>query len=130
MKSTQIAFASIVVLALASIILAGCINNPSKTASTATPLTTPVTAPSTSQVHITATGFSPAVLVVTLGSSVVFTNDDSQSHDVVFVDGESAILQKEGTYQRTFSQEGVYSYVDGIGSAGEGEIQVKAEPTQ
>lgn len=56
--------------------------------------------------------FSPSNLIVKVGSTVTWTNDDSAAHTVVADDGSfsSGNLDKGATYSYTFSKEGTFAY--------------------
>lgn len=56
--------------------------------------------------------FSPSNLIVKVGSTVTWTNDDSAAHTVVADDGSfsSGNLDKGAVYSYTFSKEGTFAY--------------------
>ena len=70
----------------------------------------------TGAVHIKNFAFSPAVVTVRVGSTVVWTNDDSIQHDVTFDGGgiASSVLNHNDTYSHTFSTAGTYHYICSI----------------
>ena len=67
----------------------------------------------TTNVGIRNFGFTPAAITVKVGSTVVWTNDDSVDHTVTF-DGNaisSANLGKNDTFSHTFTVPGTYNYI-------------------
>jgi amicyanin len=74
------------------------------------------TAVATDAVHIKNLAFSPAFITVKVGSTVVWTNDDSIQHDVTF-DGRaiaSSVLNHNDTFSHTFLTAGTYHYICSI----------------
>jgi len=58
--------------------------------------------------------FSPATITVKIGTTVTWTNEDSDPHTVTSKDGsglDSPTLDKGATYQHTFTKPGHYSYL-------------------
>ncbi|MGH9876711.1 MAG: hypothetical protein ACRD5H_03670, partial [Nitrososphaerales archaeon] len=92
-------------------------------------------------VSITADGFVPKTLIVKVGTTVVWTNDDDGRHTVtsgspgeVAAPLKSLLLEKGSTYEFTFdatgSFSGSYKYFDQVTRIMRGEIIVgAAEPT-
>jgi amicyanin len=70
----------------------------------------------TDAVHIKNFAFSPAVVTVKAGSTVVWTNDDSIQHDVTFDGGgiASSVLNHNDTFSHTFPTAGTYHYICSI----------------
>ena len=59
--------------------------------------------------------FNPETITVATGSTVTWTNQDSDTpHTVKFPDGMSGTLSKGASYSRTFSSPGVYTYQCGV----------------
>jgi plastocyanin len=67
-------------------------------------------------VHIKNFAFSPAMITVRAGSTVVWTNDDSLQHDVTFGGGgiTSMVLNENDTFSHTFPTAGTYHYICSI----------------
>jgi plastocyanin len=74
------------------------------------------TAAAENGVHITDFTFSPAILAVTKGSTVTWTNGDTFDHSIVATDVtfHSDNIGHEGTFQHTFDKDGEFTYVCGI----------------
>ena len=64
-------------------------------------------------VSITETGFSPAVVVVPIGTVVKWRNRGTVAHSLSGQVRSSADLQPGQSYQRRFSTPGEYRYIDG-----------------
>ena len=77
-------------------------------------------------VQISGFAFSPAVITVTVGSVVTWTNQDSSAHTVKEAGGafESPGLGKNGVYTRTFTTTGEMDYVCGIHPFMQGKLQI------
>ena len=69
---------------------------------------------STSKVSITSTGYSPASLTVTMGSTVTWTNNDNTAHTVTNAEGSinSGDIMPGSSYSKTFATAGTYNYYD------------------
>ncbi|MGH9921730.1 MAG: cupredoxin domain-containing protein, partial [Nitrososphaerales archaeon] len=93
-------------------------------------------------VSITSDGFLPKTLIVRVGTTVVWTNNDDGRHTVtsgspgeVAAPLKSLLLEKDGTYEFTFDAassfgDGRYNYFDQVTKTMRGEIIVgAAEPT-
>jgi uncharacterized membrane protein/plastocyanin len=92
-------------------------------------------------VSITSDGFMPKTLIVKVGTTVVWTNNDDGRHTVtsgsvgeVTAPLKSLLLEKGGTYEFTFDAvggfSGSYKYFDQVTKTMRGEIIVnQAEPT-
>lgn len=74
------------------------------------------------EVHITATGFSPAVLNIAAGTTVTWTNDDESPHWIASdpfptdgglpdLNGRQA-LQQGDSYSYTYAKAGTFTYHD------------------
>jgi plastocyanin len=71
--------------------------------------------------------FTPPVLVVTAGTTVIWTNDDDSPHTVREKDGrfKSAALDTDDTFSQTFAAAGEYEYFCSIHPHMTGKIVVK-----
>lgn len=88
------------------------------------PSTPPITAPppvgSTNAVSVTNNAYNPAATTVPVGTQVTWTwntcsgdgygGQTCVSHSVTFDDGTTSATQDTGTYSRTFTAKGTYSY--------------------
>jgi plastocyanin len=72
--------------------------------------------------------FSPQILTVTSGQSVIFTNDDDDAHTVTANDGafDSKGLDTNDVWRHTFSKPGSYRYFCELHPFMHGTIVVKA----
>ena len=68
----------------------------------------------TSKVSITSSGYSPASLTVTNGSTVTWTNNDNMAHTVTTTEGSinSGDIAPGSSYTKTFTTAGTYTYHD------------------
>ena len=68
------------------------------------------------KVSIANYAFDPAIITITAGSTVTWTNKDTVSHNVTTDDGSwgSNSLATGDTYSYTFTQAGTYSYHYGV----------------
>jgi plastocyanin len=91
--------------------MAGMVTPPA--ASNGGKASTPV---ATNAVSITNFAFSPAAITVTVGSTVVWTNNDSVQHDITFDGGgiASSVLNQNDTFSHTFPTAGTYHYTCSI----------------
>jgi plastocyanin len=67
----------------------------------------------TAHVSITDQGFSPAVAVVPIGTTVLWTNSGKLTHSLSGQVHSPGIIQPGDTYQRKFTSPGTYQYHDG-----------------
>jgi amicyanin len=84
---------------------------PNMSGTAAAPTGAPVAA---AKVAIQNFAFSPATIMVKVGATVTWTNEDSDPHTVTSKDGsglDSPTLDKGATYQYTFTKPGQYSYL-------------------
>jgi plastocyanin len=65
------------------------------------------------RVTITEAGFSPAVVVVVIGTTVQWKNNGKQPHSLDGQVHSPIVLQPEKTFQHKFTTPGEYSYFDG-----------------
>jgi len=76
---------------------------------------TPVAIGAAAKVTITNFAFSPAILSVRVGTKVTWTNNDIVAHTVTFTDAaNSPVLNRGGTFSRTFAAAGTYPYICSI----------------
>lgn len=79
-------------------------------------------------VTIAGFAFDPASLTVKVGATVTWTNKDTATHTVAWVDGSkgSGSLTAGGTsYSRTFDTPGTFAYACGIHAAMKGTVVVE-----
>lgn len=82
--------------------------------------------PQTSDISITATGFSPVNATMSINNVVKFTNNDTKNHDVIGSNGfDSGPLSKGMVYYYKFPQKGIYTYYDKMNPTWKGQINVK-----
>jgi plastocyanin len=101
---------SLILLAL--ILLAAC--GPKAGSTPAGPL--PPIQSGEAKVSIANFAFDPAILTITTGSTVTWTNNDTVSHNIAADDGSwgSNSLAKGDTFSYTFTQAGIFSYHCGV----------------
>ena len=87
-----------------------------KSAATATPGSTPSTAPKSASVTIKDFEFTPATVTITVGGTVKWTNDGPSAHTVSADDGsfDSGDLSQGKTFSHTFQSAGTFAYHCGI----------------
>ncbi len=90
--------------------------------------TTASAAPATSavKVSITKSGFSPAVVVVPIGTNVQWKNNASVPHSLKGQVTSPTVLQPGATYERKFTTPGEYRYFDGTHVDSKGTVLVVA----
>ncbi len=87
---------------------------------------TPIVPSTTNQVTVGDDFFSPTATTVPAGTTVTFTWNGKNSHNVAFDDGAKSATQVSGTYSRTLSAAGTYHYICEIhGQAMSGTITVQ-----
>ncbi len=70
--------------------------------------------------------FSPSATTVTVGTTVTWTWNGSNQHNVTFDDGTKSATQSSGTFDRTFDAAGTYKYHCTIhGAAMSGSVTVQ-----
>lgn len=70
------------------------------------------TGPSTSNaIDVRDNSFSPGATTVPVGTTVTWTWRGGNPHNVAFSDGVKSATQTSGTYTRTFTAAGTYSYL-------------------
>ena len=70
--------------------------------------------------------YTPNATVVTLGTTVTWTWNGVNQHDVLFDDGTRSVIQTSGTYSRQLATAGVYNYhcsIHGLGMSGRVTVQ-------
>jgi len=80
------------------------------------PTTKPKPGPQTLYVNITDTGFSPSVMAVNAGDTVVWVNKSSKNQTTVTAGAivwDSGNIVPGGSYKRVFNAPGSYNYVSG-----------------
>lgn len=94
------------------------------------PPAAPVTG-STASVSITASGFSPANVTVTKGSTVSWTNNDTTDHALDPAPGSegphSPLLKPGQSYTYSYAEAGSFKYIDVIKPSDSGTVTVVAE---
>jgi OOP family OmpA-OmpF porin len=97
------------------------------------PMDMPMAESKTSSAVITSTGnavaisnytFVPEKLMISVGTTVTWTNKDQMTHTVKFPDGDHTIATGQ-SFTRTFSKPGEYTYICGIHTSMKGTIIVK-----
>ena len=90
------------------LLLFACSSNPTATTGPTTPTA------QDEAVQMAELAFTPTSVIVTPGSTVTWTNNDSVPHTVSFGDGgpqSSEIIDPGGTFEATFPETGSYAYV-------------------
>lgn len=93
-----------------------------------TPTTTTTTVAKTQAITISGFAFSPQILAVTTGDTVVWTNKDASPHTTVSDNAliwDSGTLSKDGSFKRVFSSPGTYTYHCGVHPSMTGTIIVR-----
>ena len=102
-------------------IFTACSNNPAPNK----PMTQDSSSSEFTQVKITNFSFSPQVLTIHKGDTVMWTNMDSASHTVIGKDFKSPVLNKNDTFKFTFNSTGSFDYVCSFHSEMTGKVIVK-----
>jgi plastocyanin len=84
------------------------------------------TAAAVAKVSITDQGFSPAVAVVPIGTTVRWTNNGKLTHSLSGQVHSPGSIKPGGTYQRKFTAAGEYQYYDGTHPDSVGTVVVTA----
>jgi len=103
-----------VVLATASSLLTGVTRAEPAVAAT----------PAVAKVSITEEGFTPAVVVVVVGTTVRWKNNGTQPHSLAGQVDSPTTLTPGASYQRRFTTPGEYNYHDGLHSDSTGTVVV------
>jgi len=83
--------------------------------------------PTAQNVSIQSMQFTPATVTVVLGTKIVWTNNDTETHTVTSDDGtsfNSGNIAPQGTYNLTLTQTGTYLYHCSLHPSMTGTIQV------
>jgi len=121
---------AIVVLAGATVVIAGCTSSsnpsPSPVASTASTSTASTSTASQNPIAIQNYAFSPSTLTIRKGANVTWKNDDSVQHMVVSDSAafSSPLLNTGDTYTFQFNSTGTYPYHCSIHTYMKGTITV------
>src|SRR5215470_11819091 len=85
----------------------------------------------TSKISITSSGYSPASLTITNGSTVTWTNNDNMAHTVTTIEGSlsSGDIAPGSSYTKTFTVAGTYTYHDANNTNMTGTLIVKTAST-
>ena len=72
-------------------------------------------------------GFKPEKVVIHVGDTVTWTNDDDRDHNVTADDGSFASdnLKAGKTYSHTFTEVGKFTYADSLHPREKGEVVVE-----
>jgi plastocyanin len=73
--------------------------------------------------------FNPSVLTVNVGTTVIWTNNDSAVHNIKSADFNSPEMKKGETYKFKFDKAGTYDYSCGIHPTMTGKIIVVEKST-
>lgn len=116
-------------LLVSVLIFASCASSP-PTTTTPPAATTPGASSSApaaqgNAVSIESFSFKPAVLTVPVGTTVVWTNNDTAKHDIKSTEFFSNALAKGETFSFKFEKAGTYDYSCGIHPTMTGQIIVK-----
>jgi plastocyanin len=110
-------------LLVSVMIFAACASSPPATPPATTTPGTP--AAQSNAVSIESFSFKPAVLTVPVGTTVVWTNNDTAAHNIKSTEFFSNALTKGQTFEFKFDKPGTYDYSCGIHPTMTGQIIVK-----
>ena len=103
-------------LIFSAVLLSACVKKPTQSEPIPTTIS-PTATPSASQnqeenVSIVNFTFSPANLIVRVGTTVTWTNKDLVAHTATAVNGfDSGFLEQGESYSFTFNQVGIFDYI-------------------
>ena len=80
--------------------------------------------PSAANVTVNDNVFNPSATTIALGGQVTWTWSGFQPHNVTFQSGESSATQSSGTFSRTFTAAGSFSYQCTVHSGMQGSVSV------
>ncbi len=105
----------IIGLLVIAVLISGCTTTTTTRPAEPTPATTtsaPVTTPAPVSVAIKSSSFVPAIVEISKGTTVTWTNDDGVPHTVTSVSGafDSGNIDPGKTYSYTFNQAGPFEY--------------------
>lgn len=83
------------------------------------------TSAETADIIIKNFAFSPNVLNIHAGITIVWTNQDSALHTIKFDDFESDRISNGGSYEHKFESVGTYDYICGLHPSMKGQIIVE-----
>ena len=111
----------VILVLIAAIVLAAC-SSGGKTSTTTTTSTS-----SGNTVTLANFAFSPATLNVQVGTTVIWTNNDSTTHTVTSESGvfDSGNLATNATFSYTFNSAGTFAYHCSIHTSMTGKVVVK-----
>jgi plastocyanin len=116
----------IIPILLLAVLVAGCTQPQPPTqppgGENQTPLSPPIAIAS---ISIKNFAFSPSELVIKMGTTVKWTNEDSAPHTVKFNDFQSGQLPQGGTYEHQFNTAGTFEYTCGIHPSMKGKVVVE-----
>ena len=121
----------LIILALASFaLLVSCAASPATTsgspgATTTVSQATTVASAQGNSVSIENFAFAPDTLTIKAGSTVVWTNNDSASHNIKIGDTTSPMMAKGQTFEMTFDTKGTFDYICGVHPSMKGKIIVE-----
>jgi len=137
MKQNLLLIAIIIVIVAAALLFGGFYPGQPQQTTTTVPTTTLVTTtvptttttpqPKTYNVEMKNTAFSPSDLTISVGDTVVWTNNDTVNHNVKSDSGSelnSPIITAGQTYSHTFSQAGNFSYHCGLHTSMKAKVTV------
>lgn len=110
-----------IALLVIAVLLSGCTTTTTTQPATQTPQTTtqpaPTQAPQTTtpapvSVEIKSSAFTPNIVEISKGTTVIWTNDDGVGHTVTSITGafDSGNIDPGKTYSYTFNQAGPFEY--------------------
>lgn len=105
--------------------VAACTPSKSETPAPSTNNNTTTSVSTGTAISIESFAFNPKVLTVPVGSTVVWTNNDSAKHNVVSTNFSSPEFGKGETFEFKFDQKGTYDYSCGIHPSMTGKIIVE-----
>ena len=106
-----------IALLVIAVLLSGCTTTTTTQPATQTPQPAPAQTPQTStpapvSVAIKSPSFTPDIVEISKGTTVIWTNDDGVRHTVTSVSGafDSGNIEPGKTYSYTFNQAGPFEY--------------------
>jgi len=85
----------------------------------------PLAPPSVASVTVSDNVFNPSATTIALEGQVTWTWSGSQQHNVTFQSGASSATQVSGTFSRTFTAVGLFSYQCTLHSGMQGAVTVQ-----
>jgi plastocyanin len=94
------------------VLISGCTTTTTTRPAEPTPVTTATTMPAPVSVAIKSSTFTPDIVEISKGTTVVWTNDDGVSHTVTSISDafDSGNIDPGQTYSYTFNQAGPFEY--------------------